>query len=259
MLAREETIASRFLKDDMTKVLPIVNQGGSDSAMLDNTLEFMVMNGMDLPLAVMVTIPEPWSNNRNMDQKKKDFYQYYATMLEPWDGPASILFSDGDVMGAVLDRNGLRPSRYYITDDGRLILSSEVGVLDIPQEHVIRKDRLRPGKMLLVDTVKGELVDDEHLKAEYASRQPYGEWLDRNLVNLSDLTVPNRKIPSYTREEMVRLQKAFGYRYEDLKTIMLPMAKNGAEPSGAMGSDTPLAVLSHTRPPLFESGCKTFP
>ena len=252
MLAREETIASRFLKDDMTKVLPIVNQGGSDSAMLDNTLEFMVMNGMDLPLAVMVTIPEPWSNNRNMDQKKKDFYQYYATMLEPWDGPASILFSDGDVMGAVLDRNGLRPSRYYITDDGRLILSSEVGVLDIPQEHVIRKDRLRPGKMLLVDTVKGELVDDEHLKAEYASRQPYGEWLDRNLVNLSDLTVPNRKIPSYTREEMVRLQKAFGYRYEDLKTIMLPMAKNGAEPSGAMGSDTPLAVLSHTRPPLFE-------
>ena len=252
MLAREETIASRFLKDDMTKVLPIVNQGGSDSAMLDNTLEFMVMNGMDLPLAVMVTIPEPWSNNRNMDQKKKDFYQYYATMLEPWDGPASILFSDGDVMGAVLDRNGLRPSRYYITDDGRLILSSEVGVLDIPQEHVIRKDRLRPGKMLLVDTVKGELVDDEHLKAEYASRQPYGEWLDRNLVNLADLTVPNRRIPSYTREEMVRLQKAFGYRYEDLKTIMLPMAKNGAEPSGAMGSDTPLAVLSHTRPPLFE-------
>ena len=133
-------------------------------------------------------------------------------------------------MGAVLDRNGLRPSRYYITDDGRLILSSEVGVLDIPQEHVIRKDRLRPGKMLLVDTVKGELVDDEHLKAEYASRQPYGEWLDRNLVNLSDLTVPNRKIPSYTREEMVRLQKAFGYRYEDLKTIMLPMAKTARNP-----------------------------
>ena len=252
MLAREETIGSNYLKDDMTKVLPIVNQGGSDSAQLDNTLEFMVMNGMDLPLAVMVTIPEPWDNNKSMDPKKRDFYQYYATMLEPWDGPASILFSDGDVMGAVLDRNGLRPSRYYITKDGRLILSSEVGVLDIPADEVVRKDRLRPGKMLLVDTVKGELVDDEHLKAEYASRQPYGEWLDRNLVNLSDLTVPNRKIPSYTREEMVRLQKAFGYRYEDLKTIMLPMAKNGAEPSGAMGSDTPLAVLSHTRPPLFE-------
>ena len=252
MLAREETISSKYLKDDMTKVLPIVNQGGSDSAMLDNTLEFLLMNGMELPLAVMVTIPEPWSNNKSMDPKKRDFYQYYATMLEPWDGPASILFSDGDVMGAVLDRNGLRPSRYYITCDGRLILSSEVGVLDIPAESIVRKDRLRPGKMLLVDTVKGELVDDEALKADYASRQPYGEWLDRNLVNLSDLKVPNQRVPSHSKEELIRLQKAFGYRYEDVSQIMLQMAKNGGEPSGAMGSDTPLAVLSHTHPPLFE-------
>ena len=252
MLAREETIGSNYLKDDMTKVLPIVNQGGSDSAQLDNTLEFMVMNGMDLPLAVMVTIPEPWDNNKSMDPKKRDFYQYYATMLEPWDGPASILFSDGDVMGAVLDRNGLRPSRYYITKDGRLILSSEVGVLDIPAEDVVRKDRLRPGKMLLVDTVKGELVDDDKLKADYASRQPYGEWLDRNLVNLRDLKVPNKKVPDHTKEELVQLQKAFGYRYEDVSSIILPMAKNGGEPAGAMGSDTPLAVLSHTHPLLFE-------
>lgn len=252
MLAREETIGSSCLKEDMSKVLPIVNQGGSDSAMLDNTLEFMVMNGMDLPLAVMVTIPEPWSNNKSMDPKKRDFYQYYATMLEPWDGPASIVFSDGDVMGAVLDRNGLRPSRYYITGDDRLILSSEVGVLDIPADQIVRKDRLRPGKMLLVDTVKGELVDDDRLKADYAGRQPYGEWLDRNLVNLADLKVPNQKIPSYTREDLIRLQKAFGYRYEDVSAIMLPMAKNGTEPSGAMGSDTPLAALSHTHPPLFE-------
>ena len=252
MLAREETIGSSCLKEDMAKVLPIVNQGGSDSAMLDNTLEFMVMNGMDLPLSVMVTIPEPWSNNKSMDPKKRDFYQYYATMLEPWDGPASILFSDGDVMGAVLDRNGLRPSRYYITDDDRLILSSEVGVLDIPAGRIVRKDRLRPGKMLLVDTVKGELVDDDRLKMDYASRQPYGEWLDRNLVNLADLKVPNQKIPSHTRDELVRLQKAFGYRYEDVNGVMLPMAKNGGEPAGAMGSDTPLAVLSHTHPPLFE-------
>ena len=228
MLAREETIGSNYLKDDMTKVLPIVNQGGSDSAQLDNTLEFMVMNGMDLPLAVMVTIPEPW------------------------DGPASILFSDGDVMGAVLDRNGLRPSRYYITKDGRLILSSEVGVLDLPAEEIVRKDRLRPGKMLLVDTIKGELVDDEKLKADYAGRQPYGEWLDRNLVPLSGLKVPNKKVPSYTKEQLVQLQKAFGYRYEDVSTILLPMAKNGSEPAGAMGSDTPLAVLSHTRPSLSE-------
>ena len=228
MLAREETIGSNYLKEDMTKVLPIVNQGGSDSAMLDNTLEFMVMNGMELPLAVMVTIPEPW------------------------DGPASILFSDGDVMGAVLDRNGLRPSRYYITKDGRLILSSEVGVLDIPAEEIVRKDRLRPGKMLLVDTARGELVDDESLKADYASREPYGEWLDRNLVNLADLKIPNERVPSHEHDELVRLQKAFGYQYEDVSTMILPMAKNGSEPAGAMGSDTPLAVLSHTHPPLFE-------
>ena len=252
MLAREETIGSNYLKEDMTKVLPIVNQGGSDSAMLDNTLEFMVMNGMELPLAVMVTIPEPWENNHSMDPKKRAFYQYYATMLEPWDGPASILFSDGDVMGAVLDRNGLRPSRYYITKDGRLILSSEVGVLDIPAEEIVRKDRLRPGKMLLVDTTRGELVDDESLKADYASREPYGEWLDRNLVNLADLKIPNERVPSHEHDELVRLQKAFGYQYEDVSTMILPMAKNGAEPAGAMGSDTPLAVLSHTHPPLFE-------
>ena len=252
MLAREETIGSNYLKEDMTKVLPIVNQGGSDSAMLDNTLEFMVMNGMELPLAVMVTIPEPWENNHSMDPKKRAFYQYYATMLEPWDGPASILFSDGDVMGAVLDRNGLRPSRYYITKDGRLILSSEVGVLDIPAEEIVRKDRLRPGKMLLVDTARGELVDDESLKADYASREPYGEWLDRNLVNLADLKIPNERVPSHEHDELVRLQKAFGYQYEDVSTMILPMAKNGSEPAGAMGSDTPLAVLSHTHPPLFE-------
>ena len=251
MLAREETIGSNYLKDDMTKVLPIVNQGGSDSAQLDNTLEFMVMNGMDLPLAVMVTIPEPWDNNKSMDPKKRDFYQYYATMLEPWDGPASILFSDGDVMGAVLDRNGLRPSRYYITKDGRLILSSEVGVLDIPADEVVRKDRLRPGKMLLVDTVKGEVVDDEKLKEYYASREPYGEWIDRNLVRLKDLKIPNIKVPSYTGEELTRLQKVFGYKYEEIKELILPMARAGAEPSGAMGTDTPLAVLSDQHPPLF--------
>ena len=251
MLAREETIGSNYLKEDMTKVLPIVNQGGSDSAMLDNTLEFMVMNGMELPLAVMVTIPEPWENNHSMDPKKRAFYQYYATMLEPWDGPASILFSDGDVMGAVLDRNGLRPSRYYITKDGRLILSSEVGVLDIPAEEIVRKDRLRPGKMLLVDTVKGEVVDDEKLKEFYASREPYGEWIDRNLVELARLKIPNVKVESYTGDQLTRLQKVFGYKYEDVNTMILSMARAGAEPSGAMGTDTPLAVLSNQHPPLF--------
>ena len=164
MLAREETMASGKLRGEFQKVLPVVNTEGSDSAMLDNTLEFLVMSGMDLPLAVMIMIPEPWANNAVMTQKKKDFYQYYATMMEPWDGPASILFSDGDMMGAVLDRNGLRPSRYYITDDDYLILSSEVGVLDIDPTHIVTKDRLRPGKMLLVDTVQGRVIDDDELK-----------------------------------------------------------------------------------------------
>ena len=251
MLAREETMATDVLKGEMHKVLPIINQEGSDSAMLDNTLEFLVMSGMDLPLAVMVTIPEPWSNNKNMSQSKRDFYQYYATMLEPWDGPASILFSDGEVMGAVLDRNGLRPSRYYITDDDRLILSSEVGVLDIPAEKIIRKERLRPGKMLLVDTIKGELIDDDILKERYASRQPYGEWIDRNLVQLKDIRIPNKKIPKYTKEELARLQKAFGYSYEEVMTAILPMAKTGGEAIASMGIDSPLAVLSATKKPLF--------
>ena len=251
MLAREETISSPIMKEDMNKILPIINTSGSDSAMLDNALEFMVMNGMDLPLAVMITIPEPWENNKNISQKKRDFYQYYATMLEPWDGPAAILFSDGDVVGAVLDRNGLRPSRYYITKDGRMILSSEVGVLPCAPDNILMKDRLRPGKMLLVDTVKGEVVDDEKLKEYYASREPYGEWIDRNLVRLKDLKIPNIKVPSYTGEELTRLQKVFGYKYEEIKELILPMARAGAEPSGAMGTDTPLAVLSDQHPPLF--------
>ena len=251
MLAREESIESPILQDDMNKILPIINTSGSDSAMLDNALEFMVMNGMDLPLAVMITIPEPWENNKNISQKKRDFYQYYATMLEPWDGPAAILFSDGDVVGAVLDRNGLRPSRYYITKDGRMILSSEVGVLPCAPDNILMKDRLRPGKMLLVDTVKGEVVDDEKLKEYYASREPYGEWIDRNLVRLKDLKIPNIKVPSYTGEELTRLQKVFGYKYEEIKELILPMARAGAEPSGAMGTDTPLAVLSDQHPPLF--------
>ncbi|WP_312071672.1 glutamate synthase large subunit [Anaerotignum propionicum] len=251
MLAREETMAADVFKGEMHKVLPIINQSGSDSAMLDNTLEFLAMSGMDLPLAVMVTIPEPWSNNKHISQAKKDFYQYYATMLEPWDGPASILFSDGEVLGAVLDRNGLRPSRYYITDDDRLILSSEVGVLDIPVEKIIKKDRLRPGKMLLVDTTKGTIIDDDDLKEQYATRQPYGEWIDKNLVHLKDISIPNKKTPQYTKEELARLQKTFGYTYEEVMTAILPMAKTGEEAIASMGTDTPLAVLSETKKPLF--------
>lgn len=253
MLAREETMQSEHLKGDLDldKVTPVVNTEGSDSAMLDNTLEFLVMSGMDLPLAVMITIPEPWDNNRAMNTKKRDFYQYYATMMEPWDGPAAILFSDGDIMGAVLDRNGLRPSRYYITDDDNLILSSEVGALPVPPEKVVTKERLHPGKMLLVDTVKGKMIDDEEIKQTYAHQQPYGEWLDAHLVELRNLKIPNEKVAEHRREERRKLQKAFGYTYEDVMSSILPMAKNGSEPIVAMGSDKPIAALSNEPQPLF--------
>ncbi len=251
MLAREENMESEYLKGQMHKVLPAINKTGSDSAMLDNTLEFLVMSGMDLPLAVMIAIPEPWANDKAMSQTKRDFYQYYATMMEPWDGPASILFSDGDIMGAVLDRNGLRPSRYMITEDDTLILSSEVGVLDIDPTKIKVKERLRPGKMLLVDTVQGKVISDEELKEKYASAQPYGEWLDNNLVFLKDLTIPNQRVPEYSYEERQRMQKAFGYTYDELKASILPMAKNGSEAIAAMGVDTPLPVLSKTYHPLF--------
>ena len=252
MLAREETMsAPAFSADDITRVLPVVDTTGSDSAMLDNTLEFLVMSGMDLPLAVMVAIPEPWSHNDTISQRRRDFYQYYATMMEPWDGPASILFSDGDVMGAVLDRNGLRPSRYVITDDGRLILSSEVGVLELDEEHILKKERLHPGKMLLVDLAKGAVLSDDEVKERYAGREPYGEWLDSNLLHLSDLHVPNQKVPTLTGEECARLQKAFGYTWEEYRDSVCSMALNGTEPIGAMGADTPLAVLSGQYQPLF--------
>lgn len=251
MLAREETMKSEHLKGDLDKVIPVVNTEGSDSAMLDNTLEFLVMSGMDLPLAVMITIPEPWDNNETISKAKRDFYQYYATMMEPWDGPASILFSDGDIMGAVLDRNGLRPSRYYITKDGFLILSSEVGALEIDPATIIEKERLRPGKMLLVDTVQGRVIDDDELKESYAARQPYGEWLDSNLVQLSQLKIPNMKVENHDYRERKRLMKAFGYTYEDLMTSILPMAKTGSESIAAMGTDSPLAALSDEPQPLF--------
>ena len=251
MLAREENMESGQLKGELQKVLPVINSEGSDSAMLDNTLEFLVMSGMDLPLAVMIMIPEPWANNHIMSQKKKDFYQYYATMMEPWDGPASILFSDGDMMGAVLDRNGLRPSRYYITNDDYLILSSEVGVLDIAPTKIVAKERLRPGKMLLVDTVAGKVIDDDALKEMYAGKQPYGEWLDRNLLQLKELKIPNGRVPEYTKEERKRMQRAFGYTYESLKEAILPMARDGGEATTAMGIDTQLAALASDHQPLF--------
>ena len=252
MLAREETISTKtFTSEELTKVLPIISAEGSDSAMLDNALEFMIMSGMEPALAAMVLIPEPWEHNDTITQQERDFYQYYATMMEPWDGPASILFSDGDVMGAILDRNGLRPSRYYVMDDGRVILSSEVGALTVDEKHILKKERLHPGKMLLVDTKQGKIILDEELKQIYAAREPYGEWLDSNLVNLSDIKIPNERVKSYTPDELTRLQKAFGYTYEEYKEQICNMALNGSEPIGAMGVDTPLAVLSKQYQPLF--------
>ncbi|WP_296319872.1 glutamate synthase large subunit [Treponema sp. UBA3813] len=252
MLAREETLRSLQFSDcDMKKILPAVDTSGSDSAMLDNTLEFLVMNGMPLPLAVMTCIPEPWKHDENMSREKKDFYHYWATMMESWDGPAAILFSDGDLLGATLDRNGLRPSRYYITKDGLLILSSEVGVLDIPEENIAKKSRLMPGKMLLLDTVQKKIISDEDCKKNYAALYPYGEWLDMNLLHLADLKIPNKKIPVSTMEERTRLYRAFGWKSEDINEMILPLAKNGLEPTASMGVDIPLAVMSEKHPSLF--------
>ena len=252
MLAREETMDSPCLsEEDMGKVLPVIAPTGSDSAMLDNTLEFLMMNGIPLPLAVMMTIPEPWQKDTAMDRKKRDMYRYYSTMMEPWDGPAAIFFSDGDSMGAVLDRNGLRPARYYITTDRRLVLSSEVGVLDIPPEKILKKSRLQPGKMLLVDTVRKKVISDEECKMALAARRPYGEWLDQYLVTLEELPVPNKKVESYSQAQRDKLYKAFGYTYEDIMDAIVPMARLGAEKISSMGTDIPLAVLSEKHQPLF--------
>ncbi len=251
MLAREETMSSPVMEKDIDKIFPVVSETGSDSAMLDNTLEFLYMNGMPLPLAMMVIVPEPWKNNRFMEQDRKDFYHYYATMMEPWDGPAAILFSDGDMLGATLDRNGLRPSRYYITDDNRLILASEVGVLDIAPEHIVKKSRLEPGRILLVDTLQKKIISDEECKKLYAGHEPYGEWLDGNLLHLSKLPIPNKKIPTHDQVLRDQLYKVFGYTYEDVRGGILPMAENGVEPTASMGHDVPLAVLSRQHQLLF--------
>ncbi len=251
MVAREETMHSALLEPYMDRILPVVNPNGSDSAMLDNTLEFLMMSGMELPMAVMILLPEPWRHVDAGESEKQDMYHYYATMMEPWDGPAAVLFSDGDRVGAVLDRNGLRPARYYVTEDDVLVLSSEVGVADIEESRVREKGRLQPGRMLLADTVEKRIVTDEELKRRYAASRPYGEWLDANLVRLHDLPIPNKKVPIHSQEERDRLYKAFGYTYEDVRSVILPMACTGAEQTASMGTDIPLAVLSEKHQPLF--------
>ena len=252
MLAREETMhADLFTEEDMTKVFPVISESGSDSAMLDNTLEFLGMSGMPLPLAALILIPEPWAHNETLSQEERDFYQYYATMMEPWDGPASIVFSDGDLVGAILDRNGLRPSRYYVMDDGRVILASEVGVLKLDERHIVKKERLHPGKILVIDTKQKKIINDDEIKEAYAKAKPFGEWLDSHLLHLADLKIPNRKVPSLSITEQKKLQKAFGYTWENYHDGILTMAEKGTEQIGSMGVDTPLAALSEQYQPLF--------
>ena len=249
--SREGSITSEVFGEKLQEVLPIINKEGSDSATFDNVLEFLYMGGRDLARSILMLIPEPWEKSKSIDEDKKAFYKYNSTLMEPWDGPASIVFTDGDRVGAVLDRNGLRPSRYYITDDGYLYLSSETGAVYIDEERVVRKDRLEPGKILLVDTIKGKLIEDTEVKKKYSLENPYKEWLDERLTPLKNISIDNYEQKFMDKDERTTYQKAFGYGYEDLKTNIYEMAQNMHEPMAAMGIDTPLAVLSLKEQPLF--------
>ncbi len=249
MRARERLFASDLFGPDVKKIVPVIDENGSDSAMFDNALEMLILSGRSLPHAMMMMIPEPWTGDEQMSAAKRAFYEYHACLMEPWDGPASIAFTDGVRIGAVLDRNGLRPSRYYVTKDGLFVLASEVGVLEIPPEQVLHKGRLQPGRMLLLDLEQGRIVGDDELKHAIASEFPYRSWLDDNLVRLEDL--PEGPAPErMAAGDVLRLQQMFGYTTEDLKIIVSPMATEANEPLGSMGTDTPLAVLSD-RPQLL--------
>jgi glutamate synthase (ferredoxin) len=249
MHAREELFKSDIFGDDLKKVLPVICSDGSDSAMFDNCLELLVLAGRSLPHAMMMMIPEPWTRHESMSAEKKAFYEYHSCLMEPWDGPASIAFTDGRQIGAVLDRNGLRPSRYYVTKDDLVIMASEVGVLDIPADRVLQKGRLQPGRLFLVDTEQGRIVADEEVKHQIATALPYRQWLDQNLIRLADVPDPGI-LPEPDHETVLQRQLAFGYTFEDLRILMLPMARDGAEAVGSMGTDTPLAVLSNRPMPL---------
>jgi glutamate synthase domain-containing protein 2/glutamate synthase domain-containing protein 1/glutamate synthase domain-containing protein 3 len=243
MHARESMFKAEIFGEDIGKITPIISADGSDSSMFDECLEFLTLAGWSLPQAMMMMIPEPWSKHENMDAEKKAFYEYHACLMEPWDGPASMAFSDGEIVGAVLDRNGLRPSRYYVTKDGLIILASEAGVIEIAPERILKKGRLQPGRMLLIDTKAGRIITDEELKKKLATAHPYREWLDRYLITLNDLEEP-LSLPKPDPETLLQRQKVFGYTYEELRMILAPMAQDSVEPVGAMGTDTPLAVLS---------------
>src|SRR6266436_4990087 len=249
MRAREALCHSAVLGDDLKKIVPIVVEGGSDSAVFDNVLEFLVMAGRPLPLAVLMMIPEAWSGHESMSEERKAFYEYHGCLMEPWDGPASIAFTDGTVIGAVLDRNGLRPSRYYVTKDDMVVMASEVGVLDIAPERVLLKERLHPGRIFLVDTAQGRIIDDAELKHTYATQYPYGEWIRAYLTPVENLPAPP-SVPEPDHQTVLERQQVFGYTHEDLRLLLGPMAAGGEEPVGSMGTDTSLAVLSE-RPRLL--------
>ncbi len=249
MQAREALFDSDLFGADTPKIRPIINPNGSDSAMLDNTLELLVLAGRPLAHAMMMLIPEPWSNHESMDDDRRAFYQYHSSLIEPWDGPASIAFTDGKQVGAVLDRNGLRPSRYYVTKDDLVVMASEAGVLDLPPEDIVQKGRLQPGRMFLVDTEQGRIVDDEEIKRKVATEHPYRRWLNEHLVYLKDLPAAP-EVPASDPDSLMQRQIAFGYTFEDQRVLLEPMARNGVEAVGSMGNDTPLAALS-TRPRLL--------
>ncbi|MGD0059531.1 MAG: glutamate synthase large subunit [Verrucomicrobiia bacterium] len=250
MHARESLLKSDLFGDDIKKLLPIINEDGSDSAMFDNCLEFLVLGGRSLPHAMMMMIPEPWSGHESMSEEKKAFYEYHGCLIEPWDGPASIAFTDGLKIGAVLDRNGLRPSRYYVTKDDRVIMASEVGVLDVPPERVLQKGRLQPGRMFLVDTELGRIVADEEIKQKISTERPYRLWLKQSLVYLEDLPDPSH-VHQPDHATVLLRQQAFGYTFEDLRILLAPMARDAVQPLGSMGTDTPLAVLSNKSQLLY--------
>jgi glutamate synthase (NADPH/NADH) large chain len=250
MRAREGLLQSDLFGDDLAKLLPIIREGGSDTATFDNVLELLMMAGRSLPHALLMMIPEPWSNHESMSPERKAFYHYHASLMEPWDGPASIAFTDGSLIGAVLDRNGLRPSRYYVTKDDLVIMASEVGVLDVEPQDVLVKERLHPGKIFLVDTVRGRIVDDEEIKRELAAEHPYRAWLDAHLIDINDLPAAREELAEH--ETVFKRQQAFGYTQEDLRFLIAPMATGGEEPVGSMGTDTALAVLSDKPRLLYE-------
>jgi glutamate synthase (NADPH) large chain len=248
MRARESQLASDVLPGDLDRLFPICTPGASDSATFDEVLELLHLGGRSLPHSVLMMIPEAWENHEEMDPARRAFYEFHSTFMEPWDGPACVTFTDGSLIGAVLDRNGLRPSRYWVTDDGLVVLASEVGVLDLEPASVVRKGRLQPGRMFLVDTAKGRIVDDEEIKSDLAGQHPYDEWLHAGLVHLADL--PEREHVVHTHASVTRRQQTFGYTEEELRVLVAPMARAGAEPIGSMGTDTPVAVLS-SRPRLL--------